>query len=75
MFHEKHITLSELLADVRSTLAERFPLGVWICAEIGELKENRYSGHCYLELIEKGEKDATPKAKASAADCLSPRLR
>ena len=67
MFHEKHITLSELLADVRSTLAERFPLGVWICAEIGELKENRYSGHCYLELIEKGEKDATPKAKASAA--------
>lgn len=67
MFHEKHITLSELLADVRSTLAESFPLGVWICAEIGELKVNRYSGHCYLELIEKGDKEGTPKAKASAA--------
>lgn len=66
MFHEKHITLSELLADVSSTLAERFPLGVWISAEIGELKVNRYSGHCYLELIEKGDKDGTPKAKASA---------
>lgn len=67
MFPKKHITLSELLADVRSTLAERFPLGVWICAEIGELKVNRYSGHCYLELIEKGDKEGAPKAKASAA--------
>lgn len=68
MFHEKHMTLSELLAGVKLTLAERFPLGVWISAEIGELKVNRYSGHCYLELIEKGDKgSATPKAKASAA--------
>ena len=67
MLHEKHITLSELLADVRRTLAERFPLGVWICAEVGEIKENRYSGHCYMELIEKGDSDGTPKAKASAA--------
>lgn len=64
---ERHITLSELLSDVKRTLAERFPLGVWISAEIGELKENRYSGHCYLELIEKGAKEGTPKAKASAA--------
>ena len=67
MTNEKHITLSELLADVRRTLAERFPLGVWICAEVGEIKENRYSGHCYMELIEKGDNDGTPKAKASAA--------
>lgn len=67
MTPEKHITLSELLADVKRTLSESFPLGVWISAEIGEMKENRYSGHCYLELIEKAEKDGTPKAKASAA--------
>ena len=67
MTNEKHITLSELLADVRRTLAERFPLGVWICAEVGEIKENRYSGHCYMELIEKGDNDGTPKAKVSAA--------
>ncbi len=67
MTPEKHITLAELLADVKRTLSESYPLGVWISAEIGELKENRYSGHCYLELIEKAEKDGTPKAKASAA--------
>lgn len=67
MQSEKHITLSELLSRVRCTLAEQFPLGVWISAEVGELKENRYSGHCYMELIEKGASDGTPKAKASAA--------
>lgn len=64
---ERHIPLSELLSNVKRTLAERFPFGVWISAEIGELKENRYSGHCYLELIEKGDQEGTPKAKASAA--------
>lgn len=64
---ERHITLSELLAGVKIALAERFPMGVWISAEIGELKVNRYSGHCYLELIEKGEREGAPKAKASAA--------
>ncbi len=67
MTPEKHITLSDLLTDVKRTLAERFPLGVWISAEIGEMKVNRYSGHCYLELIEKGDKEGAPKAKASAA--------
>lgn len=67
MTTEKHITLAELLSDVKLSLAERFPLGVWISAEVGEIKENRYSGHCYLELIEKSPKDGTPKAKASAA--------
>ncbi len=67
MTGEKHISLSELLSQVKHSLAEQFPLGVWICAEIGEIKTNRYSGHCYLELIEKGEKEGAPKAKASAA--------
>ncbi len=64
---ERHIPLSELLSNVKRTLAERFPFGVWISAEIGEMKENRYSGHCYLELIEKGDQEGAPKAKASAA--------
>lgn len=67
MSPEKHITLAELLSDVKRTLAGRFPLGVWISAEVGELKMNRYSGHCYLELIEKSPKDGSPLAKVSAA--------
>ena len=67
MTSEKHISLAELLANVKQSLTERFPFGIWISAEIGELKVNTYSGHCYLELIEKSERDGTPKAKASAA--------
>lgn len=62
----QHITLSELLSSVRGVLAERFALGVWISAEVGSLNVNRYSGHCYMELIEKGD-DNLPKAKVSAA--------
>lgn len=62
---EKHISLSELLADVKKVVSESFPLGVWISAEISELKVNS-SGHCYMELIEKGSSDGVPKASASA---------
>lgn len=57
------ITLSQLQGAVKATLAERFALPVWVVAEIAELKVN-YSGHCYLELVEKGESDGVPKAQA-----------
>lgn len=62
------ITLSELQRRVKEALVERFPLPVWITAEISELKVN-YSGHCYLELIEKrgGEgSNGVPAAQARA---------
>lgn len=65
MTSEQHITLSELQQQVTAVLAERFPLPVWVTAEIAELKVN-YSGHCYLELVEKGEADGIPKAQARA---------
>lgn len=41
------------------------PLPCWVTAEIGELKVN-YSGHCYLELVEKGGDNGIPCARASA---------
>lgn len=41
------------------------PLPCWITAEISEIKVN-YSGHCYLELVEKGGDNGIPCAKASA---------
>lgn len=68
MEETRAITLSELQRRVRESLAERFPLPLWITAEISELKVNR-SGHCYLELIEK-RRDAgangVPAAQARA---------
>lgn len=65
------LTLSQLQQRIKRTLAEGLPLPVWVSAEISEMKVN-YSGHCYLELVEKSESDrnlartAIPTAKAPA---------
>ncbi len=65
MEQKKHFSLRELQLAVRERLAEAFPLPVWVAAEISEMKVN-YSGHCYLELVEKGGANGVPAAKASA---------
>lgn len=61
----QYLTLSELQRLVKATLDERFPLPVWVAAEISEIKVN-YSGHCYLELVEKGGDNGVPTAQARA---------
>ncbi len=63
--HSKHISLSELQGSISQTLRERFSLPVWVSAEVSDIKVN-YSGHCYLELIEKGESDGVARAQARA---------
>ena len=62
---KNHITLSELQRRIRLSVEESFPLPLWVGAEISELKVN-YSGHCYMELVEKGDSDGVPKAQARA---------
>ncbi len=59
------ITLGELQRLVKRTLDERFALPVWVSAEIAEIKLN-YSGHCYLDLVEKRPEDGLPTAQARA---------
>jgi len=61
---DRHITLTELLKRVRTTLDEAFALPQWVSAEISEIKHHG-SGHCYLELVEKGD-DGMPRAQARA---------
>lgn len=66
MTPSQHITLAELQLSIRDTIAEAFPLPVWVSAEIADVKVNS-SGHCYLELIDKGLNDGengVPKAQA-----------
>lgn len=66
MTPSQHITLAELQLSIRDTLAERFALPVWVSAEVADAKVNS-SGHCYLELIDKGLNDGAngvPKAQA-----------
>ena len=59
------LTLLDLQRLVRTTLEARFVEPVWVSAEISELKVNR-SGHCYLNLVEKGTTDGAPRAEARA---------
>ncbi len=61
-----HITLSQLQNAIRETLAATFRGPVWTIAEIADLKVNHSSGHCYLELVEKGSANGVPKAQARA---------
>ena len=65
MAEPRPVTLRELLHAVKQSLDERFELPVWVSAEISELKVN-YSGHCYLELVEKGGENGVPTAQARA---------
>ena len=65
MADPRHITLRELQRQVKRRLDEAFELPVWVSAEISEIKVN-YSGHCYLELVEKWGANGVPTAQARA---------
>lgn len=52
----EHLSLFDLQQKIKDSLINAFPLPVWVVAEIGEIKVN-YSGHCYLELVEKDVSD------------------
>ena len=62
---EQSLTLLDLQRMVRATVESRFRDPLWISAEISEFKVNR-SGHCYLNLVEKGATDGAPRAEARA---------
>ena len=64
MESEKRLTLYELNSLVREVLECEMPDEYWVEAELSECREAR--GHCYMELIQKDERSATPIAKVSA---------
>ncbi len=61
----ERLSLSELQHIVRDSLYLALPDFYWVVAEISEIKQN-YSGHCYLELIEKQSDDTSIKARIKA---------
>ena len=65
MVESPHMTLRELQRRVKAVLEGQFALPLWVSAEISDLKVN-YSGHCYLELVEKGGDNGVPTAQARA---------
>lgn len=62
---QKQYCLSELLNLIKVGLKAVAPECYWVVAEIGEMNVN-YSGHCYLELIERNEDDNLISAKIRA---------
>ena len=64
MRSEKRLTLYELNCLVREVIESEMPNEYWVEAELSECRESR--GHCYMSLIQKDEKGATPIAKADA---------
>ncbi len=61
----KPYSLLELNRLVRETLTSNLSQTFWVTGEISELKEH-YSGHCYLELIQKDEDSSSIVARARA---------
>ena len=47
---------------------------VWVAAEISELKVN-YSGHCYIELVEKADEPAATSPRGGRASSSVPRAQ
>ena len=64
MKSEKRLTLYELNHLLKDVLESEMPDEYWVEAELSECRESK--GHCYMELIQKDERSATPIAKASA---------
>ncbi|MBR1395128.1 MAG: exodeoxyribonuclease VII large subunit [Prevotella sp.] len=62
--NDNRYTLLELNGLVRELIETGLPSEYWVEAELSECRESR--GHCYMELIQRDERSATPAAKASA---------
>ena len=57
---KKSVTLYELNNLVKEVIESELSNEYWVEAELSECRENR--GHCYMELIQKDERTATPIA-------------
>ena len=64
MRNEQRMTLLELNGLVRQVIELGLPGEYWVEAELSECRESR--GHCYMELIQRDDRQAVPVAKASA---------
>jgi exodeoxyribonuclease VII large subunit len=59
------LSLTELQLIIKDSLYMALPGMYWVIAEISDIKEN-YSGHCYLELVEKLPDDKSIRARVKA---------
>ena len=50
----KKFSLTQLQSEIRKIVSDNFTVDIWVIAEVSEVKIN-FSGHAYLELVEKSE--------------------
>lgn len=62
---KKTISLSGLQRLIKDAISSKLDPAYWIVAEISEMSSN-YSGHCYMELIEKDKGNGSIIAKCKA---------
>ncbi|MFD2247331.1 exodeoxyribonuclease VII large subunit [Pontibacter ruber] len=57
VYEEFHAPLSlfELHQQIREELEVAFPESYWVVAEIAQVSPDRRKGHCYLNLVDKGD--------------------
>ena len=60
---EQRLTLTALQMMIRDSIVLALPGSYWITAEIAELKVN-FSGHCYLEVVEKNRANNSVRSRA-----------
>ena len=58
------LSLTELNRNIKQALRDALPETYWVRAETSEVRVNSYSGHCYLEFIEKDERTGQVAARA-----------
>jgi exodeoxyribonuclease VII large subunit len=59
------LSLTELQLIIRDSLYSALPGLYWVTAEIADIREN-FTGHCYLELVEKHPDDVNLRSKVRA---------
>ncbi|MGB3851994.1 MAG: exodeoxyribonuclease VII large subunit [Tunicatimonas sp.] len=60
----EHLSLVELNELVKQALSAQLQPAYWVVAEIGELRVAQ-NGHCYLDLVEKGDNRLLAKMRAT----------
>ena len=63
MEHSGELSLYQLNSIVKNAIKTCFPEKYWVKAELSDVREN-YSGHCYLEFVEKDQKNNNIIARA-----------
>ena len=58
------LSLTELNRNIKQALRDALPETYWVRAETSEVRVNSYSGHCYLEFVEKDERTGQVAARA-----------